>query len=971
MSINTSNIRSQDPPRNSLDGSNDNQAPEKKEDTTTTTKRTSDGHRKGNVVQRLKERFIQATLSKSARAQRKDKLPFMALEKQLDKAISALKRKRTSNARQALMNVAQTLEPLVDGLVDRSRKIQKLCAAHLVDALPKLSKNALDALAKALDHFENSSSNDVNLVIGQLKSSVKEAQRAPAKEAQRSAAEKAHQPTAEETKRAAALALVNQERPAIRLLQQSDLKELKDAVDLLSSKPEKGDPLPAYLAFLSKQIQAAESKWPKASTGAEPAQHKKPQAAPQKTTSTIDAKRLSPAVLKAAKTCWKYIDSDPITLSALSQTLRTASPMLFQAQTSDDLRMLKKICEEAMQATAKLEVDFQAEVDAEIAVTRLRGARRDPKKDPAVARANLVTAQQTVAMAKTMAKEIEAALDFSLKAELLSRNVDALKQEGVWVWQQLPMNEWPMEDMLDLRQSAEDLLKKVEGLSPDDPLPGTHFTLRALEAIEGETAESHMMLRKTLSGAAELVKGTRPGEVEKLPVDALQNLKHALDLLEIFPHQSHPPGAHRNALTAAIATRHKSDVQGGFEAALRAAIQETDASEVADKLLRSVVKAQEAERAFAQLSGVFDPKALSASINKVIANELARDVTRLTALRAFLNQGEGKAIRDLLAANKIDRLAACQAYLDTLSKALDAALPVTPIALVQPQSNRGTALTFDANVAMLRHLHVEETMEAPGKLIDRSSEVGVTRRDLKKAYENGLGVTDLDRAWDLLGQLLLIFSVSEDLEELGVLKELISFLLEGIEALQVGSDQTVAQEKVRKDAMSLLQLVDVAEKEIKAAIQTETTERQKAKVGPHTITSLVEALGPEDDVAEVSGSAVNIQTENAQEATLVRLTEMLNQIARDLPETLSVRALMTMKSRVEAVLRAVSEYEKKAEADAEVKRAVVGSKEATHGDRKAVAHAHADALEATLIAADAQDLIGQIDAKLTEVQKRQ
>lgn len=971
MSINTSNIRSQDPPRNSLDGSNDNEAPEKKGDTTTTTKRTSDGYRKDNVVQRLKEHFIQATLSKSARAQRKDKLPFMALEKQLNKTIAALRKKRTSNARQALMKVAQTLEPLVDGRAHRSQKIQQLCAAHLVAALPKLSKKALDALAKALDHFENSSSDDVNLVIGQLKSSVKEAQQAPAKEAQRPAAEKAHQPTAEEAKRAAALALVNQERPAIRLLQQSDLKELKDAVDLLSSKPEKGDPLPAYLALLSKQIQAAEHKWQKASTGAEPAQHKKPQAAPQKTTSTIDAKRLSPDVLKAAKACWKYIDSDPITLSALSQTLRTASPMLFQAETSDDLRMLKKICEEAMQATAKLEADFQAEVDAEIAVTRLRGARRDPKKDPAVARANLVTAQQTVAMARTMAKEIDAALDFSLQAELLSRNVDALKQEGVWVWQQLPMNEWPMEDMLDLRQSAEDLLKKVEGISPDDPLPGTHFTLRALEAIEGEAVESHMMLRKALSSAAELVKGTRPGEVEKLPVDALQNLKHALDLLESFPHQSHPPGSHRNALTAAIATRHKSDVQGGFEAALRAAIQETDASEVADKLLRSVVKAQEAERAFAQLSGVFDPKALSASINKVVANELARDVTRLTALRAFLNQGEGKAIRELLAANKIDRLAACQAYLDTLSKALDAALPVTPIALVQPQSNRGAALTFDANVAMLRHLHVEETMEAPGKLIDRSSEVGVTRRDLKKAYENGLGVTDLDRAWDLLGQFLLIFSVSEDLEELGVLKELISSLLEGIEALQVGSDQTVAQEKVQKDAMSLLQLLDVAEKEIKASIQTEPTERQKAKVGPHTITSLVEALGPEDDGAEVRDSPVNIQTENAQEATLVRLTEMLNQIARDLPETQSVRALMTMKSRVEAVLRAVSEYEKKAEADAEVKRAVVGSKEATHGDRKAVAHAHADALEATLIAADAQDLIGQIDAKLTEVQKRQ
>lgn len=966
MSISTSNIRSQDPSRSSLDGSNDNQAPEKKEDTTTTTKRTNGGYRKGNVVQRLKEHFIQATLSKSARAQRKEKLPFMALEKQLNKTIAALKKKRTSNARQALMKVAQTLEPLVDGRADRSQKIQQLCAAHLVDALPKLSKKALDALAKALDYFENSSSDDVNLVIGQLKSSVKEAQRAPAKEAQRSAAEKAHQPTAEETKRAAALALVDQERPAIRLLQQSDLKELKDAVDLLSSKPEKGDPLPAYLALLSKQIQSAERKWQKGSTGAESAQRDKPRAFTQKATSLINADELSPAVADAFKS---FQDDKPKQLKALSATHRTVAQLLFQTSTAEDLRALKMMCKGTMQTAAELEVGFQAEVDAEIAVGRLKGATRDPAKDPVKARANLLKAQQAAATAKAQVTDIDTALDFSLQAELLSSNVDALKHEGAWVWMQLPMSEWPMEDMLDLRQSAESLLNRVKGLPRDDQLPGTHFKLREMEAVEGEATKALTVLTKALQSAAALVGDTDPGSIEKIPMDALQKLRHALDLLESFPHQRHPSGTHRNSLTAAIAARHKSDVQGEFEAALRGAIHETDASEVTDKLLRSAVKVQEVERTFARLNGVYRPAMLSSSINRVVEDELARDVTRLAALRDFLTQGEGKAMRELLAANKIDRLAGCQAYLDTLSKALDAALSVTPIVLVQPQSNRGAALTFDANVAMLRHLHVEETKEAPGKLIDRSSEVGVARRDLKEAYENGLGVTDLDRAWDLLGQLLLIFSVSEDLEELGVLKELISSLLDGIEALQVGSDQTVAQEKVQKDAMSLLQLVDVAEKEIKAAIQTELTERQKAKVGPYTITSLVEALGPEDDVAEVSGSAVNIQTENAQGATLALLTETLNQIAGGLPGTKTARALTTMKTRVESVLLAVSEYAKKAEAEA--RRAVVHSKEATLRDSQAVAYTHADALEATLIAADAQDLIGKIDANLTEVQKRQ
>lgn len=161
---------------------------------------------------------------------------------------------------------------------------------------------------------------------------------------------------------------------------------------------------------------------------------------------------------------------------------------------------------------------------------------------------------------------------------------------------------------------------------------------------------------------------------------------------------------------------------------------------------------------------------------------------------------------------------------------------------------------------------------------------------------------------------------------------------------------------------------EIAERKAKSKAEFQISLRTavRSAATPHA-----EALGPEDDVAEASDSPVNIQPGDAQEATLVRLTEMLNQIARDLPETKTARALMTMKARVETVFLAVSKYEKKAEAEAEAERAVVHSKGATLRDSQAVAYTHADALEATLIAADAQDLIGQIDAKLTEVQKRQ
>ncbi len=141
------------------------------------TNRGSGGQRKGNPVQRLKERVVQATMSESTLLNRRDKAAQQKTDGHLKKAMAAVASQLPKDVYSEFEEIATTLAAVVkrhpsekhDAETQLRMAFKKV---HLDKALPALADGYLKALGKGLKGLAAPGSTAVDVLLDEFMKSV-------------------------------------------------------------------------------------------------------------------------------------------------------------------------------------------------------------------------------------------------------------------------------------------------------------------------------------------------------------------------------------------------------------------------------------------------------------------------------------------------------------------------------------------------------------------------------------------------------------------------------------------------------------------------------------------------------------------------------------------------------------------------------------------------------------------------------
>lgn len=511
-------------PRESLDTSNDNQDLEKK-----ITPRASSGQREGHGVQRLVERVVVSTMSKSARTMHQNAVASAKTDGHLTEALNALAEGATEDAGEAVASAIESLQPVLKRHFKAQQAtpdeqaaktpvlIQKLCSVHFRDALPKLSAQALNVLETALAQLGESPSKEVALVMVQLQFAVK----------------------ADVLRRLA------------DMLEQSGINVETAAPIDLGTLPES-----ALHAFRDRAIElSAQARYFPMAEG------------------DIAGTHFTPEKLKAMETL--AVDA-AVAFSLAKQDVPKATEVSIAAMPMQELARLKNAVD-ALASSGKAASKPQADMIQQLFAVRLafetslRGAMQETdvaKKAPLLAQAGtaaraavegfglfgkkpglgvlaswigdfvareqpdgLADAEKDLSQqAKSSDHPVILVLNVSVKAVFLRQALDAMESRAMEVRRTNRQDDFTLrkQELVDLLARLADLIALVGGFGvTDGKIPGTAFALKDLQALEKRTA------------ALLLLQEERPAIRALKPAD-LRKLKAAVDVLRSDPQNGDP-----------------------------------------------------------------------------------------------------------------------------------------------------------------------------------------------------------------------------------------------------------------------------------------------------------------------------------------------------------------------------------------------------------------------------------------------